>query len=147
MSYNPKLRKGKTLTEEESELVSSVASTISEAARLPAMILYRAIPRDFAPEFSVGTLCQDRSFVSVCKSPELARAYVEDAYGEAIVLRIHVPAGAKGIDVTEILGPDHLRSREGEIVLQLGSTFEVQSVDMDEGTIDLSLRVLRAPAS
>ena len=151
MNYNLKLRNGETLTETESELVSGLALAIDEAARLRAMVVYRGIPRDFAPEFSLGTFVQDRGFISTSKSPELARAYVEDAYsaGEAIMLRIHVPAGAKGIDVKALLGPDHLRVREEEVILQLGSTFEVRDVDMDEGSIDLSLRVtyLRTPPS
>ena len=141
VSYNQKLRNRETLTEAESADIDAVISTIDEAAPLPAMTLYRAIPREFAAEFPVGTLGQDRSFVSACKSPELARAYVEDAYGEgeAIVLRIHVPAGAKGLDLKDLIAPDHIRVREEEIILGLGSTFEVQSVDMDKGYIDLSL--------
>ena len=141
MSYNPKLRNKETLTEAESADMDAVISTIQAAAPLPAMTLYRAIPREFAAEFPVGTLGQDRSFVSACKSPEIPVAYVEDAYGEgeAIVLRIHVPAGAKGLDLKDLIAPDHIRVREEEIILGLGSTFEVQSVDMDKGYIDLSL--------
>ena len=55
------------------------------------------------------------------------------------MLRIHVPAGAKGLDLKDLIAPDHIRVREEEIILGLGSTFEVQSVDMDKGYIDLSL--------
>jgi hypothetical protein len=101
------------------------------------LIVYRGVDGNFIElleDLAAGVEITDHAFLSTSKSADVAMRYVDDDNG-GLLLRISVPAGSKGVDLTPY---SHLPDEE-EFLLPRGSTMRLVAFDELEDILDLEI--------
>lgn len=139
-AMNAALRSGLSvdqLSEHQRKVVEVLDKAVKEHHLPEGVKLYRGIPKEFAPDFKVGSTVDDKAFVSTTKDRWTAQSFIEDSYGEgqAVVITIRMPqGGARGLDVNKKIPVEkNFYDDQHEVILPRGSRFHVESNQVHQG--------------
>jgi len=96
--------------------------------------LHRGIPTDFFPKnVKVGSIIEDKGFISTSASKEYAREFIEESFGkgQGTYLRIITTEGSKTLNVNKFLGTEHTMAYQKEVILPRGSKLIITRIEGD----------------
>ena len=127
-ALNRGLRQGLPMSLAQATLASHLDLALSKAKMAKDTFVYRGVgdaaSKFFGPKPTVGTVIIDNGYMSTAKTADKA--------WKGAKCRIHVPKGARALDVV----PLSLHPKEAEVVLPRGSMFKIVGISAD-GWVEL----------
>ena len=140
ININDSLRGLDTMTD-ENKIIHDHLSSALDRARLPSdMILYRGAStqglgalRELSPDELIGKIFTEQAYMSTSTIETVA----EGIFGD-MLMTIHAPMGAKGLDVSSISAFTH----EAEILFQAGTKMLIIDAKIIDGIHHIVVEIL-----